>query len=112
MKDIWASLKPALRKHGQGRKTVAQTEEADQSIDQTRSERTTRHPDRTKSKGILETKPDSGPAQWDDEPMARRTGIGFHSGAMDQDSLPGHGPVALRNRLVRGLMLGGVGRGS
>ena len=92
--------------------TVAQIEEADQSIDQTRSERTIRHPDRIEPKGILAAQPDTGHEQWDDEPMARRTGIDFHSGGMDWDTLPGHGPVALRNRRVRTRMLGGVGRGS
>ena len=92
--------------------TVAQTEETVQSINQTRSIGTTCHPDGTESKGIPEAQPNPGHEQGDDQPLARRTRTCLHSGAMDYDTLPGYGPVTLRNRRVRARMLGGVERGS
>ena len=41
--------------------------------------------------------------------MACQTGTGIYQGTVDQDSLPGYGPVIFVNRLMRTRMLGGVG---
>ncbi|NIA11829.1 MAG: hypothetical protein GWP10_19420 [Nitrospiraceae bacterium] len=43
--------------------------------------------------------------------MAWQTGTGLHQETVDQDSLPGYGPVIFVNCPVRTRMQGGVGRG-
>ncbi len=86
-------------------------EEARRRTDETRRGRATRSYRGSQQEELLASRKDRSPQRRPVQCLSQRAGAYVNQITVDQDSLPGYGPVIYANRLVRTRMPGGVGAG-